>query len=133
VHEVAAEFLAPLDIVRSDYRGGADLADEVSRLAARFKVSSLVILRRIHDAGRLTRDEYWEAYDAALARIRARPSASGGDFYLTLAARVSKRFARAVVVSTLEGRSSFTDAFRLLGFRKMATCRDLAHSLGASA
>jgi Zn-dependent peptidase ImmA (M78 family) len=132
-NEVAAELLAPLEIVRSEYRGNADLADEMSRLAARFKVSSLVILRRLHDAGRLSRDEYSEAYDRALARIRARPRTSGGDFYLTLAARVSKRFARAVVVSTLEGRSSFTDAFRLLGFRKMATFRELAHSLGASA
>jgi Zn-dependent peptidase ImmA (M78 family) len=132
-NEVAAEFLVPLALVRSEYRGDADLLEEVSRLAARFKVSSLVILRRLHDAGRLTRGDYWEAYEAALARLRDRPNASGGDFYLTLAARVSKRFARAVVVSTLEGRSSFTDAFRLLGFRKMATFRDLAHSLGASA
>jgi Zn-dependent peptidase ImmA (M78 family) len=132
-NEVAAEFLVPLDLVRSEYRRDTDLAEEVSRLASRFKVSSLVILRRLHDTGRLPRDDYWQAYDAALARIRARPTASGGDFYLTLAARVSRRFARAVVVSTLEGRSSFTDAFRLLGFRKMATFRDLAHSLGASA
>jgi Zn-dependent peptidase ImmA (M78 family) len=132
-NEVAAESLVPLDLVRSEYRGDVDVADEISRLAARFKASSLVILRRLHDTGRLTRDDYREAYDAGRARIRARSTASGGDFYLTLAARVSKRFAKAVVVSTLEGRSSFTDAFRLLGFRKMATFRDLVHSLGASA
>ena len=40
------------------------------------------------------------------------------------------RFARALVVSTFEGRSSFTEAFRLLGFKKMATFRELGSSLG---
>ncbi len=58
------------------------------------------------------------------------PAGSGGDFYLTLGARAGKRFARALVVSTLEGRSSFTEAFRLLGFKKMATFREVGHSLG---
>ena len=54
---------------------------------------------------------------------------SGGNFYLTLGARVSKRFARALVVSTLEGRTAFTESFRLLGVKKMATFRELANSV----
>jgi hypothetical protein len=92
-----------------------------------------VILRRIHDAGGLTGDRYWTAYDEELQRLRALPKGSGGNFYLTLGARASKRFARALVVSTLEGRASFTEAFRLLGFKKMATFEDLRHSLGLGA
>ena len=95
-------------------------------------MSTLVILRRIHDAGGLTREQLWEAYEAELQRLLTTPKGSGDDFYLTLGARVSKRFARALVVSTLEGRSSFTEAFRLLGFKKMATFRDLGCSLGVS-
>jgi hypothetical protein len=103
------------------------------RLAARFKVSTLVILRRLRDAELLTKADYWRAYQQEVEHLRGMRKSAGGDFYLTLAARVSKRFARALVVSTLEGRSSFTEAFRLLGFRKMATFRDRARSLGAYA
>ena len=53
-------------------------------------------------------EQFWQAYDAELERLRAIPKGSGGDFYLTLGARASKRFARALVVSTLEGQTSFT-------------------------
>jgi Zn-dependent peptidase ImmA (M78 family) len=129
-NQVAAELLVPLDLLRAEYDRRAELRHETDRLARRFKVSTLVILRRIHDAGGLTRDAYWTAYDEELARLRALPKGSGGNFYLTLGARASKRFARALVVSTLEGRSSFTEAFRLLGFKKMSTFEDLGRSLG---
>ncbi len=80
-----------------------------------------------------SRDEgCWEAYDAEVQNVCRRfPEGSGGDFYLTLSARVSKRFARALVISTLEGRSSFTEAFRLLGFKKMATFRELGAKPGS--
>ena len=129
-NQVAAELLVPLDLFRDEYNRRAELRDETSRLARCFKVSTLVILRRMHDVGGLSRDAYWTAYDEELARLRALPKGTGGNFYLTLGARASKRFARALVVSTLEGRASFTEAFRLLGFKKMATFEDLRHSLG---
>ena len=129
-NEVAAELLVPLAMFRHEYDPAADIRVEMDRLARRFKVSTLVILRRMHDSGELTRPRFREAYDAELARLAAIPPRDGGNFYLTLGARASKRFARALVVSTLEGRSSFTEAFRLLGFKKMSTFRELGETLG---
>jgi Zn-dependent peptidase ImmA (M78 family) len=129
-NEVAAELLVPLELMRQEYNPNAELADEASRLARRFKVSTLVILRRIHDAGDLTRQEFWEAYHAEVARLRAIPRGSGGNFYLTQAARVSKRFAAALVGSTLEGQTRYNDAFRMLGFSKLSTFKELGRSLG---
>ena len=129
-NRVAAELLVPLAALRDALDRHPNLHLDLNRLARRFKVSTLVILRRIHDAGRLTREELWTAYDAELARLRALPKGSGGDFYLTLGARVSKRFARALVVSTLEGRTAFTETFRMLGLKKMETFNELGRSLG---
>ena len=128
-NRVAAELLVPLSVFREEYSANEELVAEVDRLARRFKVSTLVILRRIHDAGGLTQEQFWKAYEEEIGRLRAIPKGSGGDFYLTQAARVSKRFARALVVSTLEGQTLHRDAFRLLGFSKLATFRQLGHSL----
>ena len=100
------------------------------RLSRRFKVSTLVMLRRMHDAGGLSRKRFWEAYRAELERILSIPRNSGGNFYLSQSARVSKRFARAIIMTTWEGRSSFTEAFRLLGVRRMESFRGMSESLG---
>ncbi len=129
-NRIAAEVLVPLDVLRREYRADADLREETKRLAKRFKVSTLVILRRIYDAGGLTQDEFWQAYRAELAFLRAIPKSTGGDFYRMQLTRVGKRFASALVISTLEGRTSFTESFRMLGLKKMATFRELSQSLG---
>jgi Zn-dependent peptidase ImmA (M78 family) len=131
-NQVAAELLVPAAVLRGQLRHGEPIAEAARRLARHFKVSMLVMLRRIHDIGALTRDDFWVAYREELERIWTVDKRSGGDFYLTQAARVSKRFARALVVSTLEGRTLYTDAFRLLGFSKLATFRELGQSLGVA-
>lgn len=128
-NRVAAELLVPLEVLKQELRHREPLAD-VPWLARRFKVSTLVILRRILDTRRIDRQTFERAYDEELARLSTQARSSGGDFYLTLGARASKRFVRALVANTFEGQSSFTEAFRLLGLRKMATLRDLGHSLG---
>jgi len=131
-NRVAAEVLVPLAVLREEFQDDGDLQKETRRLARRFKVSTLVILRRMHDAGVMTQEQFWQAYKTELALLRSIPKGSGGNFYLTQAARVSKRFARALVASTLEGQTLHRDAFRLLGFSKLSTFRELGHSLGVA-
>jgi Zn-dependent peptidase ImmA (M78 family) len=129
-NQVAAEFLVPMEMFKQQFNRHADLRDELDRLARQFKVSTLVVLRRMHDAGALETDRYWAAFQEELKRLKKAAKGSGGDFYLTLGARVGKRFARALVISTMEGRSSFSEALRLLSFRKMATFDELGRNLG---
>jgi Zn-dependent peptidase ImmA (M78 family) len=129
-NQVAAELLVPLGVLQNTYRSNVPLREELDHLARWFKVSTLVILRRLHDAGKLSREELWRVYEQELEKLRSLSRKSGGDFYLTLPARVSKRFARALVISTLEGQTLYRDAFRLLGFSKLATFHELGHKLG---
>jgi Zn-dependent peptidase ImmA (M78 family) len=131
-NQVAAEVLLPLALVMGELNHGEPLTDELERLARRFKVSTLVALRRVHDAGRLTWHEFRAAYDAELARILdilREGDGAGGNFYNTQPARVSRRFARAVITSTLEGQTLHRDALRMLGFKKLSTFHELARRL----
>jgi Zn-dependent peptidase ImmA (M78 family) len=131
-NQVAAEVLLPLASLPEQLREGEPLTDELNRLASRFRVSTLVVLRRIHDAGRLDWDDYRAAYQAELQRILevlGDRAGGGGNFFNTQPARVSRRFARAVITSTLEGQTLHRDAFQLLGFKKLSTFKELATSL----
>ena len=130
-NRAAAELLMPLDALHEVYEPDAPLTDEVQRLAHLFKVSSLVALRRLYDADFIDRDTLWMNYRQETARIRALDrGGSGGNFYRTLSARTGKRFATAVLASTLEGQTLFLDAFRLLGMRKTSTLYEAARELG---
>ncbi|RMD57401.1 ImmA/IrrE family metallo-endopeptidase, partial [Candidatus Parcubacteria bacterium] len=128
---VAAELLAPLDAVRADLVEGEPLPETLQRLAREFKVSTLVILRRLFDAKWIDRETLEEAWKEEVKRLqRLTRAASGGDFYNTLSAHVGKRFAMAVTVSALEGHTSFTEAFRLLGVRNSRSFYEEARHLG---
>jgi Zn-dependent peptidase ImmA (M78 family) len=135
-NQVASEFLVPLTAITAEINDEQPLADELDRFARLFKVSTLVVLRRLNDAGVLDWEAYRAAYEAELERImeilRERGGAGGGDFYNTQPARVSRRFARAVITSTLEGQTLHRDAFQMLGFKKFSTFQELAHRLGVS-
>ena len=110
----------------------AALPDELKRLARSFKVSTLVILRRLYDLKALTKDQFRAAYEEELGRLTTYRRASGGNFYATQASRVGERFARALVTSTLEGQTLYRDAFHLLGFKRISTFQKLAYQLGVA-
>ena len=131
-NKVAAELLVPEAEFRAALQTGEALELALPRLARHFKVSTLVLLRRMMDVGWLERDAFWRAYRAEEARLQALRgrTAGGGDFYRTTVARVGRRFARSLVASTLEGRTLYRDAFRMLGIAKPGTFNELGRTLG---
>jgi Zn-dependent peptidase ImmA (M78 family) len=133
-NQVAAELLMPMAELRAAHQRNAPIAEEIQRLAREFKVSTLVALRRLFDAGFINQAALWQHFRQEQDRLRTlkERSSAGGDFYRSLGARTSKRFARAMVSSTLEGLTSFPDAFRMLGMRKTATFYEAARELGVT-
>jgi hypothetical protein len=115
---------------RGEHQHGAELHGELDRLAKVFKVSTLVVLRRMRDAGTLVGERYWKAYKAELDRLRSLPKSSGGNFYLTQPARNSRRFSRALIADTLEGNTLFLEASRMLGISSESTFREMSAQLG---
>jgi len=131
-NRVAAELLVPENEFRAALQRGETLEASLPRLARHFKVSTLVLLRRMLDVGWLDKESFWHAYRAEEARLQAlaNRNAGGGDFYRTTVARVSRRFAQTLVASTLEGRTLYRDAFHMLGISKPGTFNELGRTLG---
>ncbi len=128
-NQVAVELLMPRMEVMEEFRKFESLSEEVQRLAKCFKVSNLVVLRRLFDSGLVTTDEYWSSVEHELSKSQEVKRASGGNFYRTLTARTGKRFALALVSDTLEGNTLYLEAFRLLGISKTKTFLKLAEHL----
>jgi len=128
-NQVAAELLVPIKSLEESLPPANPL-DALQDLARRFKVSTLVILRRILDAGRISQDVFQQAYDHELERLRKLLKSSGGNFYLTQEARASRRFVHALVVSTLEGQTLYREAFHLLGIKKEKTFLEFGIRMG---
>ena len=133
-NKVAAEFLVPATDLRGALPSGKPSDNESrQKLARQFKVSTLVILRRLFDEGHISVADFERACEEEIAR---QPTLGrqegGGDFYRTQPVRASHRFTRALVVSTLEGRTFYRDAFKLLCISKEETFRKLAKSLEES-
>jgi Zn-dependent peptidase ImmA (M78 family)/transcriptional regulator with XRE-family HTH domain len=129
---VAAELLVPMDSFQTEFKQDADLGEELQRLARTYKVSTLVVLRRVLDAGLIAWPDYQAAFERQLEMMAETGGASGGNFYNTTPVRTSKTFARAIVVDTLEGGTLHRDAFHLLGVRKYETFKDLGEHLGVA-
>jgi len=130
---VAAEALAPASEFRAAWDPAVPLSELTARLARLFKVSTLVVLIRAREAGLLVDDAFKAAYAAERERVRdidVKAGGDGGDFYSTQNARLGGRFATAVISSALEGRTPYTEAFRLLGFKSTATFDEYARKLG---
>ncbi len=129
---VAAEFLVPM----TDLTGAVEtltVDDElIKALARKYKVSTLVILRRLRDGEFLGWNEYRQRYAHELQRLlnMKKSGGSGGSYYPTQTARVGKRFATTIIESALEGQTLYRDAMRMLGVVKQSTFNELGRSLG---
>jgi len=127
-NQVAAELLVPEAELRPLHAAIAINGDPTDRLARHFKVSIMVMLRRLRDLDLITQKEFVARISAIKAKFDAQRAQRppGGSFFNTYRTRTSGRFARALVASTLEGRTSHREALKLLGLSKYETFQKVA-------
>ena len=115
--QAAAEFLVPAAEIQVAWQEVADGDAAFEKLAARFRVSPVVIKRRAMDLGFITRNEFFSFYDDYTQRERQKKQTgtSGGDFYNNQNTRVGRLFASHLIWAAKEGRIGFKEAYDLSG------------------
>ena len=133
-NEFAAELLVPIaDLAERRSVAVEDPITGANDLARRYKVSTLVVLRRMWDARWFDSwAAYREAYEAEAERLAAndRTPSSGGSFHRTQAARLGRRFASAIAASVAEGKTPIREAMRLTATKSPASFDAFARELG---
>jgi Zn-dependent peptidase ImmA (M78 family)/transcriptional regulator with XRE-family HTH domain len=122
-NSAAAEVLVP----REDFLKSlpAVLNDQaIQKLAARYRVSTVVILRRAYELGAITKITFFDLLEKEQQKQKEReekeeeePTKGGGNFYLTLPVRNSHRFTETVLSALQAQRVSYREAASLLGVR----------------
>ncbi len=128
---VASEVLVPATDLAARHSGvaGAPLTDALEALAHDFRCGTLVVLQALHRTGVRRIDNYTDAYDAEVTRLRSLSGAGeggGGDHYNNQPFRVGERLSRALIADALEGRTSIDEAMRLMSMRRTPRSQQLA-------
>jgi Zn-dependent peptidase ImmA (M78 family) len=92
-----------------------DLEDKSSNIAGYFRCGTTVIARRALDQGLIDKATYTKLAEAAKVKYGEKRSeqGSGGNYYNTLKTRIDNRLVLALRNSVYEGRTTFTEAYRL--------------------
>lgn len=115
-----AEVLVPNTIFLCKWnksgRDGASLDARIMQLAHFFSCGSVVIARKALDAKEIDITQYRhiskEATKHFIEKKNSQPS-GGGDYYATMGSRIDRRFFNLLYKSVSEGKTQYTEAFRL--------------------
>jgi len=125
--KAAVELLVPSDSFLAEWGRDGTPAAEVRRLAARYRVSAIVILRRALELGVIHRRTFVDLLEEARGYRSEQDDQgeeSGGNFYNSFAARNGERFPAVVLGALRGGRILYREAARLLDVRP-STLREL--------
>lgn len=116
-NRVAAEILAPQADFLQRWNIHENLEQNIARLIRYYKVSSVVVLRRALELGRIDRESFLKQYELELEKQQPVKENSGGDPYATYWTRNSKRLTQTVVSAAFEGQVLYREAANLLGIK----------------
>ncbi len=118
-NKVAAEILVPEKRLKHDWFDVSSMESKnpFIHLAWKYKVSEIVVARRLRELNLITEKEFREFYQDYRRRLKDRPeeSQSGGVFYKTLKNRLGERFSHMVAEAVISGDITYREAYRLTG------------------
>jgi Zn-dependent peptidase ImmA (M78 family) len=127
-NQVAAEVLVPEDQFDAAWNP-QPVGAQIDRLVRRFRVSSIVILRRALDTERISQNEFFTQLAIERQNMAPRARGDGGSGINNILARNGQLLVRAAVTGALEGRVGFAEAADAIGV-KVQTVKNLAETMG---
>jgi Zn-dependent peptidase ImmA (M78 family)/DNA-binding XRE family transcriptional regulator len=113
-NSVAVRVLVPPDQF-NDLWNESRSADRIDKLAAAFRVSAIVIVRRAYETGKISHPQFLQMLHAARANQKPVKSTPGGNPEKNMRARNSGLVTDAALLSVRRGRLVFRDAANILG------------------
>jgi Zn-dependent peptidase ImmA (M78 family) len=113
---VAAELLVAKDVLVVEWKKVEKNINQLDVLERFFKVSKVVIARRLFDLGFYTRQQFFGFYNAYKAYWDAKKQSDdggGGSFYANQPYRVGVKFFDTVNEAAVSGKLLYTDAYKL--------------------
>lgn len=118
-NRVAAEFLVPADDLKEIWPEVRGATDPFQSLARQFKVSPIVVARRLLDLQFIDQGQFFQFYNKYMLRFAEVPQREegGGSHYNNQNVRVGQRFFAHVLRALHAGDLTYTEAYRLTGLR----------------
>ena len=128
-NQVAAQLLVPEEQFDDAWRPQQPVGAQIDRLVRRFRVSSIVILRRALDTERISQNEFVAQLEIERQNMVPRSKGDGGSGINNILARNGQLLVREAIMGALEGRVGFAEAADAIGV-KVQTVKNIADTLG---
>lgn len=122
-NKVAAEFLVPEDELRNEWSSRkSNVYDRIADLSRRFKVSRIVVARRLLNFNMINEDLYWSFYRQIEAQWQAdkerlQESEGAPGYVIRVQSRLGKRLIRTIIEAAQKGKLSFLRASQLMNVK----------------
>lgn len=113
----AAEFLVPESEIKD-----LNVANiNFEQLAKKYRVSQIVIARRLLDVGKINKEDFYKFYNHYVKQEKRKAKTKGGDFYNNVNYRYGKRFLEIMSTALRNNEILYRDAYRVLSLKPTTT------------
>ena len=123
-NQVSAEFLVPKYKLLEEFasRERWNLRDAIDYLSDIFKVSSLVIGRRLFELDKMDEETYWQLYEESKQlwadyRSSLSESEGGPGYFTNTKSKLGNKLLKTIIGAAYDGRLPYTDASRMLNIK----------------